>query len=378
MKKWIAAIVAVLCLMGLLAGLAAWSARTAKRMIEEGRHDIAGLALEIGGYEVNWGLGRLTLSDIRIYPAGQEKEERLLAHADRLVVRLAPLELLGKTLHAREIRLVRPEINYVLTGKSASNWDALNLEGQSDSDDDEDEDLDEDGERLSLLVDEVRIEDGAIDFDDRVKKHRLNLSRVDIEIDDIRPARRPGELPTSFKLSAEVGNTGGRISVEGRTDLFGDGINFDLAGSLGATPIGAFASFYAGSVPFPITAGSVAVSSRGTAKNNILTSSHQATISGLRVGGQKGPLINKYVLSRTGPIGVGASVNGDLSSGNISVSAALSKNLAEELMRLAAAGGAEKAADMAIEKLKAAAPSPARAVPSSSIKKGLEGLIKKR
>ncbi len=375
MKRIAIAVVIVAVIAGALALFAAWGAKKAKGMIEEGRHDIAGLALEIGGYELSFGRARLLLRDIKIYPAGHEDEGHLLASAETLSVNVAPRALLRGTLRAREIRLENPVINYAITGRDESNWDALDL-GTGEAVEDEGDAGDKGG--LPLIVDSVVIEDGEVNYRDSVKGGRLELTRVDIEIDDIRKAKKPGELPTSFKLSAGIGKTGGTLTVEGRADLFGEGLSFDLAGAMSATPIGAFSSFYAGSVPFPITAGGVAVKSRGTARNNILTSSHHATISGLRVGGQKGALINKYVLSQTGPIGVDASVNGDLGGGKLSVSAALSKNLAEELMRRAAAGVAGAAAEMAIEKIKEVAPSPARAVPSSSVKKGIEGLLKKR
>ena len=357
-------------------GVATWGAGKAKRMIEERRHDIAGLALEAGGYEIGWGLGKLTLSDIRIYPAGREDEEDMLASADKLLVRVAPLAILRGTLHAREIRLVRPSINYTVTGKKSSNWDALHLGNGKDAG--EERGRDEDDSALELVVDEVRIEGGELSYRNRVKGHRLDLTRVGIKIDGIRRARRAGELPTSFALKANAANSGGKISIEGKADPLGEKINFEFSGSMGSTPIGTFSSFYAGQLPFPVTAGSIAVSSRGKAKNDILSSSHRATISGLRVGGRDGPLINRYVLSQAGPIAIDASVGGNLASGELSVSAALSKGLAKELVKLAAAGVAGKAAGMAIERIKTHAPSPVKAIPSSPVKRGIENLMKRR
>ena len=223
---------------------------------------------------------------------------------------------------------------------------------------------------MPLIIDDVRIKDGSIRYENPSRGQRLELGAVDIRIDDIERADKKSQLPTKFSIKASIGSTGGRINASGRADFLGDGISFELNGALTSTPITAFSSFYAGAVPFPIEAGSVAISSRVSTKDNMLTSSHHATISGLKIGGgEKEKLTNKYLLSLAGPISINASVNGDLSTGNFSFSSTLSKKIVEEILNRAV-NAAPAAAASDVKK--------AVEAPAKKIEKGLKGVFKRR
>lgn len=366
MKKWLIIAACVFVVLFVVFGM--WGAHVAKRMIEERRHNIAGLALEIGGYEVSLIGASLKLKDIKIYPSGQEEEKYILASAEGLSISVALLDLLKGTLHAKEIVLKSPKISYVITGKKASNWDALNLGGAVGKT--EEKKVEESADSWPIIIDDVKIEDGDVAYRDQTKGQHLQLKGVDISVEDIKAAKNPDDLPTSFELKAQIGDVGGMMSVKGKADALGEGISFDLDGNLSSTPITAFSSFYAGSVPFVITGGTIAVKSKAVAKKNILTSSHHATIFGLTTGGNvKGEMINRYVLSQSGPIGVDASVNGDLSTGNLSVSSAIAKNFTDEILRRSAGSSPE----MAVDVIKKAAPTN-----MAPVKKSLKGLFKKR
>jgi len=343
MKKKLIVVLGVLLV--LLVAVALYGSMAARRMIEERRHDVAGLALDIGGYSLGFFSASLSLEKIKIYPAGKEEAKFLLASAEKLSISVAPFDLLRGKLRAKEVELKKPEINYVITGRKSANWDALDLGGGEAPAKDEKKKGDEPAEKgWELVVDDVEIDDGRVLYRNEVNGQNLELRDVDISIEDIRAARKEGELPTEIEMEGKIGETGGRLSVRGMADLLGDSISFDIAGGLSSTPITAFSSFYAGSVPFKIAAGSIAVSSKGRAVKNLLTSSHHATISGLKAGGGgKGELINQFLLSNRTPIEVDTAVNGDLSTGRFSVSAELSRGIADEILRRASASLPEKA-----------------------------------
>lgn len=369
MKKIVAAIAIALCALIAFASLALYGARAAGRLIEERRHNIAGLALAIDGYDVHWLGGTLTLKGIRIYPAGAENDQSLLASAEELVVQIAPLQILRGVLHARSVTLTRPAIAYIVTGKKTSNWDALHLgkDGKTSTPADAEE------ESLPLVIDRVRIIDGKVAYRNPPRGQRLDLTDVDVSLDHLRAAKKPGELPTPFMMKATITPSGGTIAVKGKGNFLGDATGFELTGSLSSTPIGVFSSFIAGSVPDPIAAGSVAVASRATAKEDRLRSSHHVTITGLRVGGGiKGEVINKYILSQERPISVDVAVNGDLSTGDFSFSAALSKGLADELFKRAIVA----APGIVVDKIRELA-SPI-VLPNAPVQEIIRGLFKGR
>ncbi len=339
-------LIAVLCvLLVLLVAAALYGSLAAKKMIEERRHDVAGLALDVGGYSLGIFSAHLTLKEIKIYPSGKENAQFLLASAERLSVSLAPLDLLRGKLRAKKVELKKPEINYFITGRKSANWDALDLGSRDAPEKDGKKKGNEPAEKgWELIVDGVEIDDGRVLYRNDVNGQALELRDVDISIEDIRAAREDGELPTELEMEAKIADSGGKLSVEGMADLLGDSVSFDIAGGLSSTPITYFSSFYAGSVPFKIAAGSIAVKSKAKAAKNLLTSSHHATISGLRAGGGgKGELINQFLLSNHAPIEVDIAVSGDLSAGRFSVSSELSRGIADEILRRASASLPEKA-----------------------------------
>ncbi|OQA59784.1 MAG: AsmA family protein [bacterium ADurb.Bin270] len=361
MKKKLMMILAALLL--LLIAVALYGSLAARRMIEERRHDVAGLALDIGGYSLGIFSASLSLKEIKIYPAGKEEPQFLLASAEKLFISVAPFDLLRGKLRAKKVELKKPEINYVITGRKSANWDALDLGERESPAKGEGKKGDEAaGKGWELVVDDVEIEDGRVLYRNDVNGQNLELREVDISIEDIRAARKEGELPTGIEMEGKVGGTGGKLSVEGMADLLGDSISFDVAGGLSSTPITAFSSFYAGSVPFEIAAGSIEVSSKGKAVKNLLTSSHHATIYGLEAGG-KGELINQFLRLNRAPIEVDTAVSGDLSTGKFSVSAELSRGIADEILRRVSASLPEKA----LERVKKIAP----------IKEGIRNIFKR-
>jgi uncharacterized protein involved in outer membrane biogenesis len=328
-KLWIALVAfAVLAAVAIAAG--AFAARAARDVIERQRHDILGLAIDIKGYGVNWQDASLALEGIRIYPKGHEDDAHVLASAEKLYVEISPWDAFRKVLHAKEVLLVKPSIALVKTAPGRYNWDALKL---AEGDEDQGEDTEIAEKAWRVVVDSVTIEDGDVAYRDTVKGHRIELKGLELEISDLADEDDPEKLPTDFAMSAKIGDTGGAVKVDGKLNAFAKGINFALKAHMSSTPITYFHSFYAGSAPFPIVGGSISMSSDARSKLSQLTSGHHATIVGLKAGGGlKGDLINRYILSKGGPIGVDATVNGDLEKGDLHIGTAISEHISEALL----------------------------------------------
>ena len=361
MKRLLIALAVVVVLVAALLIGARYAAKLAREAIEEQRHDLMGLAIDIGGYALDWKGASLKLSDIKIYPAGKEERGSLLAQAEELSISLAPRDVWRHVLHAKEVVLVRPKIKVVQQKAGTLNWtsgglgsrggsfqmgkegDAKGTAGARGKADakvaaatepkGETAKTVKGGEAWKVVVDAVRIVEGQADYENLLKGQHLALRDLNVELTDIESEADPEKLPTKLHLAARIDDTGGRLTVDGNLNLFAEGINFALKASISGTPITYFHAFYAGATPYPIQSGSIAVGSTARSTRSQLRSSHHASISGLRVGGGiKGELINQFVLSRAGPIEVDAQVNGDLSDGKLSVSAALSKNLFDSVL----------------------------------------------
>ncbi|MFA4874480.1 MAG: hypothetical protein WC690_03980, partial [bacterium] len=154
------------------------AARAARDAIERQRHDILGLAIDVGSYDIDWRGAALALRGIKIYPAGHEDEGSLLASADELRVLLAPRDMLKKTLHAREVVLVRPKLAVIHNKDGSYNWSCLNLGGEKPK-----EPVDVQAkkkEQWRVIVDAVRMEGGEAQYRGLVKGHRLDLTNLEL------------------------------------------------------------------------------------------------------------------------------------------------------------------------------------------------------
>ncbi len=333
-KKYIVSAVLVF----LFAGAAVASilaVRTAGRMIEEKKQNILGLALEIKSYYVDWLRARVVLEGVAVYPAGKVSEENKLASVEKVFVSVSPRDIFGKKeLHATEIVFEKPDVSYIRYSRKSKNWDALDLSqlGGEKKEKAEVEDKANE-EKFKVRIDKVTINDGHAVYVNRADGGRLELNDLDVEIDDIVPEPDPKKLPTTMTMTTQIGNTSGRFTMNGRANFLAKGINFTSKANLSPMPVTYFAPFYAGQVPFPITTGSISVGSNAKADESMLTSNHHITISGLRVGGGlKADLINQFILSQSDRISANAAVNGDLETGDISISHTASKVIVEQLM----------------------------------------------
>jgi hypothetical protein len=381
MKRFLIVLAVLLALLGVGVGLSVFSARYALQAIELQRHDILGLAIEIGDYAIDWHKASLSLKRVKIYPAGHEEEGSLLASADELAISIAPHEVLHRVVHAREVTLVKPKISLLAT-RQGFNWDALHLtQGEKTP-----SEKSAGKGAWSFVIDAMRIEGGDVDYRDQVKGHHIELHGFELRLTDIVTEEDPTKLPTKLSLHGQLDATSGDISVDGMLNAFAPGINFALTATLSGTPIGYFRSYYAGSSPYPIQAGSIAVQSRAKCERSQLRSNHHASISGLRVGGGlKAQLINKYVLSRGGRIDIDATVGGDLSEGEFSVGTAIANNFNNVINAQAKdfassmAGKALKEVGTQVEgKVKGAIPSsPVKPPISTPIDSKVKGLLRR-
>lgn len=318
MKKYI--IIGVSTVVVLFAVAVGVLATYAQGFIEKYRHDIMGLAIDVGDIDVSVLTYGITLKDVKIYPAHKEQERYLLASAEQLRVSLVPHAFLRKMIHIRKLTLVRPKVNYIRTSMGHTNWEALNMSWLKDDEQDK-------GSlgNWRLRVDKMVIDDGQIVWRDRVTGGRFELNDTSALLNNIVDEPDPAKLPTKIRVEGVVGTTGAKASARGRVNLMAEGINFKIKARLKNAPITYFAPMYAGQVPFKIEGGSVSVSSTAAAKESYLTSTHDATIVNLKVGGLQGKLINAFVLREGNKIDVTAQVNGDLSKGNLRVSSQIGR-----------------------------------------------------
>jgi len=349
MKKWILIIIAVFVAAFIAGSIIA--VKTASRLIEEKKQNILGLALDIKAYHVDWARAKIVLEGVLIYPAGKIDEREKLASAEKLIVAVSPKDILKKKeLHATEIIFEKPQVSYIRYTRKSKNWDALNLSelgGNNDAEENaEKKKKPDDG--FSVRIDSLTVNDGSAVYENHADGGRLELKNLNVEVKNIVPEPDPKKLPTAIAISAQIGNTSGKFTLKGKANLLSKGINFTTTSTLSPMPVTYFQSFYAGKVPFAVTSGSISLSSNATATESILSSNHHITISGLRVGGDlKADLINKFILSQNDRITANAAVNGDLSTGDISVSHTASKvivsNLMDGAMKQASIGQAAEA-----------------------------------
>jgi hypothetical protein len=331
MKKKYIVLIVVAVLIAAFAIASVIAVKTASHMIEEKKQNILGLALEIKSYYVDWMRGRIVLEGVAIYPAGKVDEKNRLASAEKLIVVISPKDIWKKKeLHATEIVFEKPDVSYIRFTRKSKNWDALDL-SQLGSEEKKDDKPSDDG--FKVRIDSVTINNGHAIYVNHADGGRLELNNLNVEINDIIPEPDPKKLPTAMKMSARIGNTSGHFTMKGKANFLAKGINFKTTANLSPMPVTYFAPFYAGSVPFPITTGSISVGSTANADESMLTSNHHITISGLRVGGgMKADLINQFILSQSDRISVDAAVNGDLETGDISMSHTASKVIVDQLM----------------------------------------------
>jgi len=303
--------------------LFAFASVTVKKIISEKSGGIMGLAIEIERYEIDWLTLSLDLRGIKIYPEGNKRRSMLLASADKLALRFSLMELLDKKLHIHELTLEKPVISYLQTRNGHSNWDTLDWETDDEGDDD--------GDGFKIIIDNVIIEDGDLRYRDRRSDHRLEVRELEARATNIVSGSKG--LPTKIRGDGMVGKTRGKISVQGRANFFAEGINFKLNGKISDAPITYFHSFYRDSVPFKIKSGRMNSTTSARSKRSKFRSNTHIDIYDLRVGGLDGILINNLVLAGAGKVRADVAANGDLGDGNFYVSSAISKGIADSILR---------------------------------------------
>jgi len=312
--------------------------KTARRFIEEKRQNILGLALEIKSYDVDWKHARLVLEGITIYPAGQMDEQHELASAESLFVEVSPLDVLKKKeFHAKNIIFEKPKFSYIQLSRKEKNWDALDT-SELKGEESKKEEKEKNGDDWLIRIDQITIKDGEVEYKDKVTGQHLELNDVDVDITNIVNEPDPKKLPTSIHMEAQIDKTSGHLKLDGNANLLGKGINFDLKANLSSMSLLYFAPFYAGSAPFAITSGSLAMSSTAKAEESMLHSNYHVSISGLHVSdGLKAKMVDAFLEQAGRHVDVNASVSGNLETGEISIGSSTSKAITDQVMSQAMA-----------------------------------------
>ncbi len=329
-KRLIVALAAALLAAAAILVLLGLASRAAQDIIRERSDDIAGLTIDLDGMEVGWLGGSLLLRGVRIYPAGERGRGTPMGEAKAITVRVAPLDILRGRLHIRRIALDAPQIRYLCSGRRC-NWDALHFGDDADEASKKSKPKESD-EKSTVRIDAIEIDDGTLLYRDRTTGERLELRALDATATDIEPGDGPDDLPTKIDLTAQLGGTAGRVQVSGRSAFFGEGTSFDLRGKIHNAPATYFAPFYAGSLPFRVNGGTVALSGHGRAKRSDLTANAHVVVRDLKAGGIDGAIINKLVLKHAGTIEVDVSIAGNLDRGDFAVSSALSRSIGESIL----------------------------------------------
>ncbi len=328
MKKWILITAAVL-IVG-FAIICIFAVKTASKIIDEKRKNMLGLSIEVGSLKIDWALTRLIFSDIAIYSAGKVERGKELASAKRLVFDVSPLDIFKKKeLHATEIVFEKPDVSYIRYSRKLKNWDALDLSQMGkESDQKEKKDY-----GYTVRIDKLKIEDGHAKYEDRADGGRMEINDLDVEVTNIVPEPDSSKLPTKLEISGRIGNTSGKIYINGKANLLGKGINFNVKSNLTSMPITYFAPFYAGKTPLGIKSGNISSSGTSISKNSMLNSNNLVSISGLRVSnGIKADLVNKFILSKNDRLSFNVHIEGNLEKGDVSISHTATKVIMDELI----------------------------------------------
>lgn len=331
MKKKYIVLIVIAILIAAFAVASVIAVKTAVRLFDEKRHNLLGLDLEFKSYYIDWARARIVVKGVAIYPTGKVDEKEKLASIEKMTLAISPRDIFEKKeLHITEIVFDKPEVSYIRFTRKSKNWDALDLSQLGGEKTAEGKKPSEDG--FKVRIDSFEIHSGSAMYRDRADGGRLDLKDLDVEVKNIVEEPDPKKLPTTITMSAQIDDTSGRFNLKGKANLLSKGINFTTTSTLSPMPVTYFAPFYAGQVPFAITTGSMTVSSNAKAVQSMLTSNHHVTISGLRVGGgMKEDLINKFILSQNDRIAVNAAVNGNLETGDVSISHTASQAIVDQL-----------------------------------------------
>lgn len=348
MKKKYIVLIIIAILVAAFAIASVVAVKTASRMIEEKKQNILGLALEIKSYYIDWARARIVLEGVALYPTGKVEEKEKLASIEKMTMAFSPMDIFKKNeLHITEIVFEKPQVSYIRLTRHKKNWDALDLSQLGGEKNEQDlphptspypstslrAGKGEEEEGFKVRIDSFDIHDGSVSYKNNADGGRLDLKNLEVKVENIVDEPDIKKLPTKITMSAQIDGTSGHFTLKGDANLLAKGINFKATANLSPMTITYFAPFYAGDVPFPITSGSLSVSSTAKAADSQLISNHHVTISGLRVGGGiKGDLINKYILSQNNAIAVDAAVNGNLETGEVSISNTASKAIVDQLM----------------------------------------------
>lgn len=333
MKRLVYVIVGIV-VSGVVA-LTAIVALTAEKFIEVHRHDFLGLSIDVDDIHINWATNNISLKDVNIYPAGKRGDKNLLVSAKELEFKVSPLSLLLKKINISKIKLDHPKVRYI-SYRKGSNWDALDLSSLEDEDKEKQKKRKDkkakDWSTWHVSIDEVELSDGEVTWRDMASGGKFELVDVDAEIENLVTEPNPDKLPSKMSLKAKLAGSGAPLKVKGKLNIFTDSLNMKLKASLKGAPLTYFAPFYRRNVPFKITSGGLSIKSKAKVSKNYLTSTHYATVTNLKASGFKGKLATKLVEKTGGKVNVTATVNGDLSKGNLRVSSAISKNISSALL----------------------------------------------
>lgn len=268
---------------------------------------------------------------------GFQKGETMIK-ADKITVDLRWLPLIfQKTLSLSEIELESPQIKVIRYRNGTNSLKSfLPIIKVGEKKKKKNQDV-----RYHLVLDEVYVKDGEIDFKDKKMGSRIELKNVDLLMTKLNSiAGRKGK-PSDVNMSAKLGETGGKIKLKGTFNLFEEGIHFDLKQKSKGLPITYFRPYYQRDVPVLVTGGTMSVSSTLKSRKSYLTSNHFVQISNLQVEGKRGmgvimglpaKIFVAFVSGHRGTLDMTVQVNGNLEKGNFSISRQFSRSLFQSMI----------------------------------------------
>lgn len=335
----------------LIVGFALMSSMVASKFIKGFSEDFYGFQIKWDRFEFNLLDASAKLHNFQLIPKalrGYKKGEAMIAAKKISVdVRLLPL-IFQKTISVSEVELKSPQIK-VVRYRDGTNSLKRFLPIIKVSDDKvqikkgggKEEEF-----STHVILDEINIKKGKIDFKDEKMGSRIVLNDVDLVMTELNSKAGLKGKPSHVKVAAKLAETGGRIKLNGTINFFEEGFHFDLKQKSRGLPITYFRPYYQSEVPVLITGGTVSVSSKMKSRKSYLTSSHYVQIANLQVKGRKGArrimevpakVVIAFIQSRKGTVDMNIQVNGNLEEGNFSVSKQFSRNLFQSI-----AAGAQK------------------------------------
>jgi len=340
-KKLLYTILAVLSICAFV-GISILGYSIANKQFKKLSDDFYGFKIEWDDLDFSVLQAAIELEDFKLIVKGNIqgfKPGENMMTADKIVINARILPLLFKrTVSVEKIELDSPKVK-VIRYRDGTNslkpfLPLIKVHGSSASEIKKDEDSL--SPSFEFALDKLTLDDSEIDFIDQQNGARLKLTDMDLTITDLNSKAGKKGIPSELEMDAQLDDTKGKIDLDGTINFFEVGYHFDLKQKAKNLPITYFRPYYQSEVPVEIKSGTMNVDSTMKSRKSYLTSTHNVSISGLKVEGKSGiksvmgvpaQIFIAFLKSHDGAVKMTVQVDGDLEKGRFAVSKQFSRNL---------------------------------------------------